>query len=542
MPNSRNSDGYQPPVDIHVSGATAPNGKPYVRIAASKRNAWIAREAFTSAGTEALRVLKAANIPMLPHEWKQCRAKVAELKNFPPKVLIDRPGWNGPHFALADGTVFSASTEEAPVVLFHMDSQKCAAAGSIVKWRGITRTLRDQPVAAFVVLAAYAGPFLSLTKQVLNLGFELAGPGGVGKSTIQRVAAAVCGPADSPLGRNYWITANATINGLEGVMAQHNDMPLIIEESNLFAAADRYGARAAKLNELVFKLADGTEKLRFNSDQPQRSRFVFITSTNELLAQLLIGYREAVTDAATDRLLTIPIDTSRPYGIFDCLPKGWANSGDLADHFNVGVRKCHGVGIRKLLQHLVRALAERPEWVSESINGHMIDFRMQVGVDQNDGSETRVADAFGLVYAAGMFAVQVGAVSRRIDPLKAALACYELNRKSRAKPPSHLAQLRKLADDFDTQWIKFDCRLPELSDEQVEDATAFVRERREEPYELLLTDRQFLRAFPNPKAFFADSEIQQRMVGEPGRRKTKRQIRSNRKAERFFVFRIESLQ
>jgi hypothetical protein len=420
MTNPENSSPYEAPLEVTVSGATAPDGKPYICITSSGRYVWIPRSAFTGSGSEALKKLNAANIPLLASEWAECRAKVAALTTYPFKALIARPGWNGTHFALPDGTVFSPQAADDAVVMFAINKQKCAAAGTVSAWRGTTSLLKDQPVATFVMLTAFVGPFLALTDQVMNQGFEIVGSRGIGKSTMQRVAAAVCGPADNPLGPNYWVTADVTINALERLMAGHADMPLIIDELNLYAAGDSVPARARKFSELVFKLANGSEKMRFGASDPQRSRFIFIASTNESLEQLLLGHPIAGADAAFDRLLTIPIASDRAFGIFDCLPPGCTSSGELADRLNQATRKYFGVGIRHLLKSLVAERAIDPDVVAERLRASILFFRKKVGVNRNDGSETRVADAFGLVYAAGKMALRYKAVSPKINPLKAA--------------------------------------------------------------------------------------------------------------------------
>jgi len=131
-------------------------------------------------------------------------------------------------------------------------------------------------------------------------------------------------------------------------------------------------------------------------------------------------------------------------------------------------------------------------------------FRLEVGVDENDGSETRVADAFGLVYAVGLLAIGYRAVSPRIDPLEAALACYKLNKASRNKKPlSHLKQLTSLAEDWDALQVSRG-KLTELTDFEVEEASVIVRTRRDGRRELLFTPGQLARAFPDLRALFAD--------------------------------------
>ncbi|MGZ3246803.1 MAG: DUF927 domain-containing protein [Croceibacterium sp.] len=532
---------YTPPSTITVTGATAPSGKPYIRVDASGKSKWISREDCTGSGRTALRALSAAGIPLLADEWSQCRKKIAELVSYPAAPLIDRPGWNGKFFALPDGTVFPSSKEQKsrPVVLFSENTRKCAKAGTIAQWRKLTALLRDQPLATFVLLIGYVGPFLRFTNQLMNQGFELVGSPGVGKSTLQRLTAAVCGPADHPSGVNYWVTANTTMLGLEPVLADHHDMTLIIEEANLFAATDLSAKRAAQFNALVFSLADGTPKRRFGSPQLPRSRFSFLTSNNESLPQLLSGKTSAVAEAAADRLLTLPIADERSYGVFDCLPQGWAKSRAFAEHINQQIRKCYGVGIRRLLRKLVIAAEKDPEAIARELGASMKSFRLQVGVDENDGSETRVADAFGLVYAVALFAIRFGAVSSQIDPLEAALACYKLNKASRKKKPaSYLKQLASLVeDDWDAVYVLQE-RLKEVTDREIEEARVIIRTRRDERQELLFTHRQLVRSFPDLRAFFADPEIRQLLVAEPGRRQTKRQIRLNAGLERFYCFRM----
>lgn len=530
------SRAFKLPFNITVRGATAPNGIPYVRVAASGRHAWIQRGGFSGSGSAALRLLAAQNIPLLASEWTQCRAQVAKLDSYPVTPLIDKPGWNGEHFALPDGTVFSPTAEGKPVVLFPVSTQKCAAAGTLVTWQKLSSLLQDQHLASFVVFAAFAAPLLALTDGVLNFGFELVGPGGVGKSTLQRVAAAVCGPADNPLGPNYWISADATINGLERAMIEHRDMPLILEELNLYAAGESDTVRARKLRELAFKLANRTDKLRYGESVPQNSPLVYITSANEPLAELLAGKHMPVAGSAIDRLMTIPIGADRQYGIFDFLPPGFPNSGKLAEHLSREICKCYGVAIRQFLEHLVIERAKNPEAFAKKIRSSIEFFRRKVKVDANDGSETRVADAHGLVYAGARLAVRYGAISKDLDPLEAALETYKLSQSARAKPENLARKLRGFLDRTLDDLEVDPHNLKDLSDSEIDAADVIVRKFRNGRRELLFTEAQLKRAFSNTRALFADPEVQAMMITEKGRKQTKRQIRLNKGLERFHVF------
>jgi hypothetical protein len=524
-------------VEIKVVGATAPDGVPYVRVGASRRHAWIARVDFTGSGAKALRRLNAEKISLLSREWAQCRKKVDELKSYPPRPLLVRPGRNGKYFALADGTVFPRSAREKPIVLFKANANKGAATGTIEDWIKITSLLERQPLATFVLLSACVAPFLALTDHTMNFGFELAGPPGVGKSTLQRLAAAFWGPVGNFSGDNFWTDANATANALERVMADYGDMLLVIEELNLYAAADHPSVRARKLRELVFKLANGTEKLRFGRDPVERSSFTFLTASNESLPDLLGTLGSPVRDAVTDRLMTIPIDGERPYKFLDCLPRGFQSSGDFARHLDDRLRDCHGVGIRHLLARLVVECAERPETLSRRLRHSVRYFCGKVRVDPNDGSALRVATAFGLVYAVAKLAILWGAVSKRLKPLEAAISCFELHRATRISRDDPLKTLRKLAEDWDRQTLDY-AHLRQMSDQEVESSKCFLRRTRSQRFELLFTSEQFARAIPNRQAFLSDPRIQRILISEDQRLQTKRQIRSNRKAERMYCFRV----
>ena len=127
--------------------------------------------------------------------------------------------------------------------------------------------LADQHLVTFILSATFAGPLLEIINRMGNIGLELAGPKGLGKSTLQRLAAAVVGGGVEQPGRNYWISSNTTSNGLEAAFREHDDLPMILEELNLFAAGEADRNRATKIDELVFRLSDGSTKARFGSSR-----------------------------------------------------------------------------------------------------------------------------------------------------------------------------------------------------------------------------------------------------------------------------------
>lgn len=522
---------------IAVSGATSPEGVPYVRIKACGKVAYVPLADFSGSGRNARDKLEAAKIVLLNSDWARVMVLVDDIGKFPLRPIIVKPGWAGDSFALPDGSVFSPPDSSKPVVLFNKEPGKCHQQGSLKGWNKGLAVLVDQSLIIFLLAAAFAAPLLRIVNRMGNIGFELAGPKGVGKSTVQRLVAAVVGGGVEQPGSNYWISANTTSNGLEAAFPEHNDLPMILEELNLFAAGEAERNRATKIDELVFRLSDGTTKARYGGERQCGHRFVYIASTNEPLAQVLLGYRKQVSDAAADRLLTLPLD-DRKLGIFDKLPGGWASARDLAEHLDKLIAKHHGIAMQEFLQRLVEERASDEAALRARLEKSMAIFRKKVGVDENNGSATRVADAFGLSFAAGRLAQEYGVLPSEFRCNRAAKLAYELNRSTAADAPSMKQRLLKLAKATGVIRINRE-KLRKIDDATLKAAPALLRLDAKGRVELLLTSAARDRAFPVPRFLFQDQEVAPMSVRDgDGRRTVKRALRSNKGLERVYCFRL----
>lgn len=529
---------FDPTTKITVRGATAPSGSPYLHLTACGASAWLHRGLFRRGGGAAEEALASRNIVLLGNEWATCKAKALKVRDFPPRPLIEHPGWGVGCFALPDGSVIAARdrSKGKHVVLFTPTKGRCRAKSTIDHWlQHVAAPLSGQQLAKFIVMVMFSAPLLRLVNRAGNFGFELVGPKGVGKSTLQFLASSVAGPALSRSGVNYWRSANATAAGLEGVMAEHADMPIVIEETNLFAAGESDRNRAAKLNELVFRLADGSVKARYQDHGQKRFRFTYITSTNEPLEQILGGHRAAVSDAAADRLLTLPVGGGRPHGIFDVVPKAYADAAEYAAALTHEASLYYGTAMRIFLKGLVAARAADAKALKWTIDRLLAKFRKAVGADTNSGSEIRVVDAFGLVYAAGVLAKRYGALPSKWNCLKAARAAYELNR-SAAVPLSWRDRLLRLARAKGV--IDLSDGLPDLTDVERDRVPAFVAVGRGGRRELLLTPAALDRAFADRRSMFRDPDVKRMMITDKDHKAVKRRIRAGQKQERAYCFRL----
>lgn len=201
------------------------------------------------------------------------KEQVAELEVFTPQVIFGRPGWCGGQFATASGKVFAPPGERKGLIAFTPNAAKCSQMGKHADWlQQVAEPLVGHHLPSFFLMAAFAAPMLAILGRADNFGFELAGEGGRGKSTTQRLMASVVGPAMQK-DAGYLTTFNMTANGLERSMPMHSDMPFIIDEANLFAGDGGRGDDR-KMRDFSFQMASGTTKGRFDTPDQQGYRFI----------------------------------------------------------------------------------------------------------------------------------------------------------------------------------------------------------------------------------------------------------------------------
>lgn len=263
-----------------------------------------------------------------------------------------------------------------------------------------------------------------------------------------------------------------------------------------------------------------------------------MTSANVALAEELAYHRQAVADAAGDRLLTLPIGKDRPYGVFDCLPEGFATSGDLAAHVQKLIKRHYGKPFRRFLTKLVDEAKSDKRGLRREIRQNMAMFREKCGVDPNDGSALRVADAFALVYAAGRLARRYKALSPRMRCGSAALAAYRLHLAARRRGPTALEQLLAIARHPDALRIPLNGKGKGDAKARAA-APAYIRERRSGDDELVILAGDLERLFPDPRLLLNDPQVRALLKSDTdGRLQTKRQLWPGEGQVRVYAFRM----
>lgn len=519
---------------ISVRGATAPSGTQWVRIRKGEQFSWVPRYDFML-DTKAVKHRLAASGVYLPRaEFAELEGLVAELSSYPPKNLIEQSGWTTNCFALPNGRIF-ASAGSRTVRLFEPDPRRCATSGTLAEWLAVVGELRGQHLAVFMLMAAFAAPLLELTHRSGNIGFELCGRAGNGKTTLLQLAASVAGRAVSGAGPVYFSSFNTTVSALEQKANAHRDLPLLLDDATLFAAADGGSSRASQFKHFVFSLAQGETRARYNGPQHQ-FRTVFVLTTNVPLRDVIAELAAAEVGATADRLLSLNLDL-REHGNFDFLPEAFANSQAFASHLVEGIAVQFGTAMPQYVEGLVALRADDESALRDNIRRRVDEFVTIVGAHRDDGSATRVAEAFGLVRTAGRLAQYLGALPRDFDCDAAAVSAYQLHQATvqRMIPLERLrAYVRSPGvrdlDAEHTRWLTYN---------EIISTPGFWKTKRNGVREFRVWPDVFKRAFPDWKRVVRDPGVSALMRGDGDHVGQKRHMcRDRRGGRRFFCFRF----
>ena len=262
---------------------------------------------------------------------------------------------------------------------------------------------------------------------------------------------------------------------------------------------------------------------------------MFAFTGNESLQEIIGGSGHArVTDSVADRLMSIPLE-DRPYSIFEECPKGALDRGDLIAQLMTAQAVEHGTAMPAYLQALVSLVANDPAAFKELLQRHLRTFCREAEVVGCGGEIRRVAEAFGLVYAAARLAKHFGVLPANYDPLKAALYCYDQFRLAGTPDPKAAETILKLFDDPGTIDLDRTRRL-KISKEAFCDRLAFKWANRSGVKELLISQASVERLFPRWKEIKRDNhQIARILKADKTHGTVKRGIRVGEK-DRVYCF------
>ena len=153
----------------------------------------------------------------------------------------------------------------------------------------------------------------------------------------------------------------------------------------------------------------------------------------------------AIDDAALDRLLTIRVPGDWEFGTFEFLPEGYVDSPNFARILRAASLQNHGHAFRRFMKRLAKAAANDQAGLSQKLEGYIAEFKLRAAPNSNEGSDHRIALAFGAIYAAGKLAQKFGVIPESFKPGNTALAAYRLHLAERHSVLTPLERLKQLA-------------------------------------------------------------------------------------------------
>ena len=295
---------------IIITGVRSLSGRDFFCFKEGRNRAYVSRSTFVNRKHDARASLDECGIVIIDDAfWRKIVEAVSEVAVFVPTLLVEHAGWTGRYFADRNGRVYSPKGEPSARATF--PRRKDTVKGMFAFWKAqVAEPLTGQHLPMLAVMAALAAPLLEVVGEAQNFGFEFWGPAQTGKTTCLRIAASVAGDPTRIL--NF----NATHAGFERVFADHRDLPLPVDEANLISRDVQF------LKDFAFRMANGTTKLTAHTANPDRSHFVFMTTSNSPFYASLRGVDPLSADAALQRLIPIQVkqdephrDHRRPFGL-----------------------------------------------------------------------------------------------------------------------------------------------------------------------------------------------------------------------------------
>ena len=513
---------------VIIRGCTSLSGERYFKINYRGRSAYVAQGLFVAEKVEARKGLRASGVTITSDpDWRAIVQAIEDVKRFPPRPLLDKPGWIDGYYAEANGYVHTPRGKPRGKSIFPpMITAGAGIPGSHQEWLSrVALPLTGQNLPIFFVLLALASPLIRFF-ETHNFGFELWGPPAKGKTTLLSLMASVVG---NPM---HLADFNSTQAGREKQFPLMNDRPFPVDEVNLMSVGDRQ-----ELINFAFRMANGSVKASFFAQDHAHYRFIFATSSNRPIHEIVGAGDTSTSAAALQRLFPLRVSEDE-LGVFDFTPDGFAGSGAFATSLGQAMTEVFGTPYREFMKSVVRSRAANSAQFDNTVRTFVARFTAEVGVSETGAGQSRASNAIGLVYATGEFAKARGVIPTEWDCFAACLAVY---RNYQAQLPDQTplaARLASIISDADTKDLRSLPDLPRMSKRQFNRHGAFINNGIKGRVELLITPEARQRWFPDWRSLITKSEFDLLNLGKKPRYEVQRSVRAGKGKEWFAAFSI----
>jgi hypothetical protein len=357
-------------------------------------------------------------------------------------TVVRQCGWQGNNFVIS-GKVYGPDGRRliyAPRL--NERSRQCwERRGSLAEWKDAIASPAETSTRLIVALClAASAPLLKLTNGKGGI-VHFGGRSSIGKTTGLAVARSFFGSAKE----EQTVTWNFTKNGFEDLAAEFNDSLLPLDDTSQLEGPAKDAAQL--ITAITYMTAGRTAKNRskFYSTLPTATWRVFGLSTGEsTIADFAkkCGHRRQGGEHV--RLIDLNADVDEKLGIFESLPEGFENSGQLVDHLQSACGQFHGTAFHRYVKEITADL----DGTKQLIKGWVTEFEDTINDDDSTVTERRLAKTFALIFAAGMLAKRFGVFPWTSGVIRRAIkACYaDAYRQflgSTFKPETEFERLRK---------------------------------------------------------------------------------------------------
>jgi hypothetical protein len=343
----------------------------------------------------------------------------SEARKDPTFAVVTKTGWHEGTFVLPEGLDPKGrpGIERAFDVRYDQYHRKLHPVGAPKGWLRLVGSLCSGKTRLIAgICLAFTGPVCAA------FGFEppglqLVSKGGLGKTTIGRVAAAVWGGDPSKAKKlGCGVSWNNTNLNLEIVAAAFNQMLLFLDDMHKATKPDV---------EAIIEIMNGEGRGRWT--EAQRLEFctpLFSTSNTSVIATAKdLGIKNQY-EALIDRLIDIPLPNGCPY-VFE----GVRTADELrafGDSLRDLSRENFGLAGRAFVHLLERDLKSDRALLQGLVDGWQQTYWDAAGdikaVTQRD--LTRVGDKFATIYVAACLAIRFGCLPfTEVEVLEALLTC-----------------------------------------------------------------------------------------------------------------------
>jgi len=263
-------------------------------------------------------------------------------------------------------------------------------------------------------------------------------------------------------------------------MAERSDAAVLLNETGHFLDS---GTAQEQLGAAVHNLTTGSFRRRKYEEHVPNYRFLYISSSNSTIAEVLKKITRRRRKAAEVRLLTVNAEYHKELGIFNSLPRGCTTSVEPIEQISELANTHYGWAAKEFIHRLEVALADprQGKRLHRNIERYVAEFRDHAGTAArgNEGTFQRAVAKFAVIYAAGMLGRRW-----RILPLdyvgSAVLAVFNRFRQSFEGGSEEVAKTVKQVGDYFRQhesklYVIDDGKYRRLNDRQFDEAPGFLR-------------------------------------------------------------------